>query len=85
MTILMTGIYTGGFLGIIFSAENYENFFMEQTSIFIFVIVLSVVMGVLLGIFLLTVPKLGYLNIGLWSALVFSLLLQNSVLYLTAS
>ncbi len=40
-------------------------------------------MGILLGVTLLTLPRLGYINIGLWVAVIFSLLLQNSVLYLT--
>lgn len=42
-------------------------------------------MGILFGIMLLTLPRLGYINIGLWVAVIFSLLLQNSVLYLTGS
>ena len=46
---------------------------------------MSVTLGVLLGIFLLTVPKLGYVNIGVFVAAIFSLLLQNSVLFLTGS
>lgn len=46
---------------------------------------LAVVMGLLFGITLLTVPKLGYINIGVFVAALFSLLLQNSVLYLTGS
>ena len=58
---------------------------MESSGIFIYIIVLATLMGALYGIFLLTIPKLGYLNIGLWAALVLSLLLQNSVLYLTGS
>lgn len=40
-------------------------------------------MGILFGVMLLTLPRLGYVNIGLWVAVIFSLLLQNSVLYLT--
>lgn len=42
-------------------------------------------MGFLFGIFLLTVPRLGYVNIGVFVAALFSLLLQNSVLFLTGS
>lgn len=42
-------------------------------------------MGLLFGITLLTLPKLGYINIGLWVAVIFSLLLQNSVFYLTGN
>lgn len=42
-------------------------------------------MGLLYGIALLTVPKLGYINIGIVVAALFSLLLQNSVLYLSGS
>jgi len=42
-------------------------------------------MGILYGIVLLTLPKLGYMNVGLWVAVIISLLLQNSVLYLTGS
>lgn len=85
MTILLTGVYTGVFFGTVFSAQEYTNFFMESNGIFIYVICLSTLLGTLFGIFLLTVPKLGYLNIGLWAALVFTLLMQNSVLYLTGS
>lgn len=48
-----------------------------------FVICLSFLMGILFGVMLLTLPTLGYINIGLWVAVIFSLLLQNSVLYLT--
>lgn len=42
-------------------------------------------MGFLYGIFLLTLPKLGYINIGIFVSALFSLLLQNCVLYLTKS
>jgi hypothetical protein len=42
-------------------------------------------MGFFFGSALLTLPKLGYVNIGFWNALIFSLLLQNSVLYLSGS
>jgi hypothetical protein len=42
-------------------------------------------MGVLFGITLLTLPKLGYINIGLWVAVIVSLLLQNSIYYLTGT
>ncbi len=42
-------------------------------------------MGILFGVSLLTMPRLGYVNIGLWVAMIFALLLQNSVLYLTGS
>jgi hypothetical protein len=42
-------------------------------------------MGILFGIGLLTMPKIGYINIGVFVAAIFSLLLQNSVLFLTGS
>jgi hypothetical protein len=42
-------------------------------------------MGILFGISLLTLPKLGYLNIGLWVAVILGLLLQNSLFYLTGT
>jgi hypothetical protein len=42
-------------------------------------------MGFLFGIVLLTMPKLGYINIGVWVAVIFTLLLQNACLYLTGS
>jgi hypothetical protein len=51
----------------------------------IFIVCLSVLMGFLFGVALLTMPKLGYVNIGLWVAVIFSLLIQNSVLYLTGN
>ena len=53
--------------------------------IFIFVICLSFFLGIIFGFALLTIPKLGYANIGIWVAAIFSLLLQNSVFYLTGS
>ena len=37
------------------------------------------------GIALLTLPKLGYVNIGFWNAVIFSLLLQNGALYATGN
>jgi hypothetical protein len=87
LTILIYGIMTGAFLGVIFSAQNYENFFDKSDSngIIIFIIVLSFLMGATFGLALLTFPKLGYVNIGFWVAAIFSLLLQNSVLYKTGS
>lgn len=42
-------------------------------------------LGILFGIALLTMPKIGYINIGVIVAALFSLLLQNSVLFLTGS
>jgi hypothetical protein len=42
-------------------------------------------MGLLFGIFLLTVPKIGYINIGVFVAALLSLVLQNSVLFLSGS
>ena len=37
------------------------------------------------GLSLLTLPRLGYFNIGIWVSVVISLLLQNSVYYLIGS
>lgn len=78
---------TGAVIGIIFSAQNYVNFFYDYTGngIRIFIVILCFVMGLLYGITLLTLPKLGYMNIGLWVAIIFALLLQNSFLYQTGS
>ena len=42
-------------------------------------------MGILFGVALLTLPRIGYMNIGRWVAVIFSLLMQNSVLYLTGN
>ena len=85
MTIFIFGILSGAIFGIIYTAENYVNFIYESEGygIAVFVICLSVLMGILFGVALLTLPRLGYINIGLWVAFIFSLLLQNSVLYLT--
>ena len=85
VTILLYGIFTGAFFGVIFVAESYTNFYLESDGIFIFVVCVSVLMGLLFGISLLTVPKIGYINIGVIVAAMFTLLLQNSVLYLTGS
>lgn len=78
---------TGAVLGIILSAQNYENFFDKNDSngIIIFIILLSFLMGITFGLALLTMPKVGYVNIGFWDATIFSLLLQNSILYRTGS
>lgn len=85
VTILLYGIFTGAFFGVVFVAESYTNFYLESDGIFIFVVCVSVLMGLLFGISLLTVPKIGYINIGVIVAAMFTLLLQNSVLYLTGS
>jgi hypothetical protein len=85
ITILLYGIFIGCLFGIIFSAESYDNFYLYSHWIFIYIICISVVMGFLYGIFLLTMPKLGYINIGVFVAAVFSLVLQNSVLFFTKS
>jgi hypothetical protein len=87
LTILLYGILTGAVFGIIFSAQNYVDFFYDDTGngIILFIVLLSFLMGILFGFSLLTLPRLGYMNIGMWDAIIFSLLLQNSVLYLTAS
>jgi hypothetical protein len=87
LTIFLYGILTGAVFGIIFSAKNYVNFFYDDTGngIIVFIILLSFLMGLLFGFALLTLPRIGYINIGMWDAIIFSLLLQNSVLYLTGN
>lgn len=87
LTILLYGISTGAVFGIILSAQNYTDFFFSDSnnSIPIFIVILSFLMGLLFGIALLTLPKLGYVNIGMWDAIIFTLLLQNAVLYTTGS
>jgi hypothetical protein len=85
VTILLYGIYAGSLLSLVFLAQNYQDFYLQTNGIFIFSICLAVVLGILYGITLLTVPKIGYMNIGIIVAAVFSLLLQNSVLFLTGS
>ena len=71
LTILLNGIMTGALVGTIVSAMNYQNFYNSNSSsgIIIFIIILSVLMGISFGFALLTLPKLGYVNIGLWVAL----------------
>jgi len=87
LTILLYGICTGAVFGIVFSAQNYTNFFYDDngSGITTFIVVLSFLMGLLFGIGLLTLPKLGYVNIGMWDAIIFTLLLQNGALYSTGS
>ena len=87
LTILIYGTMTGAILSIIFSAQNYEDFFYDTNSngIIAFIVVLSFFLGLMFGIVLLTLPKLGYMNIGFWNAIIFSLLLQNSALYATGT
>jgi hypothetical protein len=85
LTLFLYGILTGAVFGIFFTAQNYENSFYDDSGdgIKVFIILLSFFTGILFGISLLTLPRIGYINIGLWNALIFSLLLQNSILYLT--
>ena len=87
LTILIYGIMTGAMTGIMFSALNYQDFFYDNEAygISAFLVILSFFMGLMFGIALLTLPKLGYINIGFWDAVIFSLLLQNSALYATGS
>jgi hypothetical protein len=87
LTIMIYGIMSGSLFGVIYTAENYIDFLYENDGygISVFIILLSVFMGILFGIVLLTMPKLGYINIGVWVAVIFTLLLQNSCLYLTGS
>lgn len=85
MTILLYGIFTGSFFGVLLIAGSYQNFYLESNGLFIFTVCLAVFLGFLFGISLLTIPKLGYVNIGVLVGAIFSLLLQNSVLYLTGS
>jgi len=87
LTILIYGIMSGAMAGIIFSAQNYQDFFYdsEANGLSSFIVILSFFMGLMFGIALLTLPKLGYMNIGFWDAIIFSLLLQNGALYATGS
>lgn len=87
MTILIHGIMTGGVFSIVFSAINYQDFQFDNDAyaISVFIVLISVLMGILFGLALLTLPKIGYMNIGMWVAIIFSLLLQNSALYATGS
>jgi hypothetical protein len=87
LTIFLYGILTGAVFGIILSAQSYANFFYDDTGsgIIVFIILLSFLMGILFGLTLLTLPRLGYVNIGMWDAIIFSLLLQNTFLYLSGS
>jgi hypothetical protein len=84
---MIFGIMTGSVFGVIYMAQNYTDFVFDNNAygISVFIVLLSVLMGFLFGIVLLTMPKLGYVNIGVWVAVIFSLLLQNSVLYATGS
>lgn len=78
---------TGAIFGLIFTAVNFVDYVSEDNahSLCIVIVLLSFLLGTLFGIVLLTLPKLGYVNIGIWVATIFSLLLQNSVLYRTGS
>jgi len=87
ITIGLYGVLTGSVFGIVFSALNYDNFFYDQQtdSIILFIILMSIGMGCLFGVVLLTMPRVGYANIGMWVGVILSLLLQNSLLFLTGS
>lgn len=84
-TIFLVGVMTGTFASTIFIAQNYHDFVLQSDAVFIFVLCLAVFLGACFGVTLLTLPRLGYFNIGLWVAVTISLMLQNSVYYLTGS
>lgn len=84
ITIFLFGILSGLIFGVIFISQFYTDFLAESDGICIMIIMLSLVLGILLGITFLTLPRLGYINIGIWVAVVTALLLQNCVLYLTS-
>lgn len=48
-------------------------------------IILSTILGIFYGFMLITLPKLGYFNIGVWLGAIGALMLQNAVLYLSKS
>lgn len=48
-------------------------------------IILSALLGIFYGFLLITLPKLGYFNIGVWLGAIGTLMLQNAVLYLSKS
>ena len=85
ITICLFGILTGLVVGVVAIAEDYTDFMAQNDAICIFAVVLSLLTGLFYGIGLLTVPRLGYVNIGLWVAVVIGLLMQNAVLFLSGS
>jgi hypothetical protein len=76
---------TGLIIGVVTMAQGYTDFINQNDGICIMVIVLSLLIGIFYGISLLTLPRLGYVNIGLWVAVVIGLLCQNAVLYLSGT
>lgn len=76
---------TGLIIGVVSIAQSYSDFIAQNDYICIMIIILSIFTGIFYGISLLTLPRLGYVNIGLWVALVIGLLCQNAVLYLSGT
>jgi hypothetical protein len=85
ITIFIYGAITAGAFSIIYFAEIYPQSFIGQTQILNFMIILSAILGIFYGFFLITLPKFGYFNIGVWWGAIISLLLQNGILYLSNS
>lgn len=46
-------------------------------------LILSSILGIFYGFFLITLPRVGYFNIGIWFGVIISLLLQNSIFVYT--
>lgn len=59
------------------------DFLAQSKSMCILIIFLALLLGIMVGISLLTIPKLGHMNIGVWVAVVIGLLLQNGLLFLS--
>lgn len=85
ITIFLFGWVAGSAFSLIYLAESYPNSDPSPTSVINFMIILSCLLGIFYGFFLITLPKLGYFNIGVWLGAIFTLMLQNAVLYLSKS
>lgn len=85
ITIFLYGWVAGSAFSLIYLAESYPGNQVSPASVINFMIILSAMLGIFYGFLLITLPKLGYFNIGVWLGAIGTLMLQNAVLYLSKS
>jgi hypothetical protein len=82
ITVFVYGFVTAAGFSLIFFTFGYP--LEDQTnSVLNWMIILSAILGLFYGFFVITLPRFGYFNIGIWFGIIISLLLQNSVLVYT--
>ena len=84
VTIMIYGFITAAGFSLIFFTFGYPEQ-PQPIGILNWMLILSCIFGLFYGFFLITLPRFGYFNIGVWFGVIISLLLQNSVFIYTKS